>query len=114
MQSKTAMRVCMAATAMTVWFALLLQLYLMIAASLTSGVAVIAVLVNYLSFFTILTNLLVAIGLTFSLCTPTSGWGSFFSDPVVTSGLAVYITMVGVGYSVLLSLVESGRLPKNN
>jgi hypothetical protein len=58
-------------------------------------------IVTYLSFFTILTNLLIAVGLTFSLW-PRSHWGGFFSRPVVTSALAAYIAIVGIGYSLLL------------
>ncbi len=58
--------------------------------------------VTYFSFFTILTNLLVAIGLVLPLLMPNSGGGRFFSQASVTSALAAYIAMVGIAYSLLL------------
>ena len=58
-------------------------------------------IVTYFSFFTILTNLFAATALAFSLW-PKSRWGRFFSRPMVTSGLAAYMAMVGIGYSLLL------------
>jgi hypothetical protein len=59
-------------------------------------------IITYFSFFTILANLLVALGLTFSLRTLSSGVGKYFSRPVVTSGTALYIATVGSVYSLLL------------
>jgi hypothetical protein len=55
----------------------------------------------YLSFFTILTNLLIAIALTSSL-TPKSRMGGFFTRPAVTSALTAYIATVGIVYSLML------------
>jgi hypothetical protein len=68
----------MAAIAVIAWFALLLQLYLMVAKSPASGRAVMGTVVNYFSFFIILTNLVVAVVLTFSVEIPESAWGRFF------------------------------------
>ena len=59
-------------------------------------------LVNYFSFFAILTNFLVALGNTLSLAVPHSSWGEVFSRPVAASGTTVYIAIVGVSYSLLL------------
>ncbi len=58
-------------------------------------------IIAYLSFFTILTNLLVAVALTASLW-PRSRMGSFFSRPSLTAALAAYIATVGIIYSLLL------------
>lgn len=62
----------------------------------------IGAVIAYFSFFTILTNLVVAIVLTFSLLVPNSRWGRFFSSAVVGSGTALYIATVGIVYSLLL------------
>jgi hypothetical protein len=95
-------RTCMAVTAAIGWFALALQFYLMIIVTPAPGADRIRLTFNYFSFFTILTNLLVALGLTFRLVAPRSRWGEFFSRPTVASGTAVYIAIVGVTYSLLL------------
>ncbi len=98
----TSKRVLMAAIALAAWFALLLQFPLSIATSRANGMTLIAAVIAYFSFFTILTNLIVAIGLTLSLLAPKSRWGSFLSSAVVASGTALYIAMVGTVYSLLL------------
>jgi hypothetical protein len=54
--------------------------------------------IAYFSFFTILTNLIIAVGLTCSLLLADSRWGSFFS----LSGTALYTAIVGALYSFLL------------
>jgi hypothetical protein len=98
----TSKRVLMAAIALAAWFALLLQFPLSIATSRANGMTPIAAVIAYFSFFTILTNLIVAIGLTLSLLAPKSRWGRFLSSAVVASGSALYIAMVGTVYSLLL------------
>jgi hypothetical protein len=40
--------------------------------------------------------------LTFSFLGPLSSWGTFFSSPTVQTAAAVYITVVGASYSLLL------------
>lgn len=97
----------MAVIAVTTWFGLALQFYLMVVSSQVQSsqlqaAARLRLVANYFSFFTILTNLLVALGLTFSLVAPHSRLGRFVSRPVAASGTAVYIAIVGVTYSVLL------------
>lgn len=96
------MRIYMAVTAIIGWFALALQFYLQVTRALTHGLSVSGAIINYFSYFTILTNLLVVLGLTFSLWMPDSSWGRFFSNSTVRAGTAVYITIVGVTYSLLL------------
>ena len=100
--SNNAERVLMVATALAVWFALLLQVPLTMRTSISNGMTVIGAILTYFSFFTLLTNLIVALVLTFSLLTPKSGWGRFFSSPVVATGTALYIATVGLVYSFLL------------
>ncbi len=96
------MRLYMAVIAICGWFALILQFPLSIAISRAKGMSLFGAVVTYFSFFTILTNVLVALGLTSCLCIPNSSWGRFFARTTVRSGLTVYIAMVGVVYSLML------------
>ncbi len=98
----SAKRALIVTTASLAWFALLLQLLLTIRTSLSNGMSIIAAIAMYFSFFTITTNLLVALVLTFSLLATKSPWGRFFSNPVTTTGTALYIATVGIIYSLLL------------
>lgn len=94
------MRAALAAIAAVCWFALVLQLLLMVQQA-DAGMWLHAV-VNYFSFFTILTNLLVACAATLPLLAPRSTVGHFFLRPSTQSAIAVYIAIVGVTYSLLL------------
>lgn len=81
------------------WFALLSQLYLI----LQNGTGtVIEIIIRYFSFFTILTNLIVALCATVLLLKPKFKWGIFFSKPVNLTAITVYITIVGVVYNAIL------------
>jgi hypothetical protein len=55
-----------------------------------------------LVFFTILTNLLIAVGTTFTFFTPKSPAGQFFSRPEIQTDTAIYIAVVGIVYSLVL------------
>ncbi len=81
------------------WFALVGQLYLIILNRVTSLVDVI---IRYFTFYTILTNLLVALCFTFLLFSPASKWGKFFARTNVSTALAVYIAVVGLTYNIVL------------
>jgi hypothetical protein len=95
-------RVYTAVAASIGWFALLLQLFLEIHRSLAGGLPMAAIIVGYFSFFTILTNLLVAAVLTSSGRHRDSKLGSFFSRPTVQTATVTYIAIVGITYSLLL------------
>ena len=60
-------------------------------------------IINYFSYFTILSNILVA--LTFTCCWlwPQSSLGELLFRPAVRAGAAIYITVTGVVYALLLS-----------
>ncbi len=98
--SNQMMRTTMAVIAVVAWFALLLQLFLMIR-NADQGAELRAV-VNYFSFFTILTNLLVAVGTSLPLLASRSAAGRFFLRPPTQSAIAVYIAVVGITYTLLL------------
>jgi hypothetical protein len=92
-------RIFAAAIALTAWFALGLQLYLIIDKATADGTSAWRALGNFFGFFTILTNLLVATVLS------SVTWGrrsSWLASPVTQSGAAIYIAVVGITYSLLL------------
>lgn len=81
------------------WFALIAQFYLHI----NSGVAAaLELTVRYFSYFTILINLLVAICCTVLLTRPDTKWGVYFNSPKMLTAIAVYISVVGITYNVIL------------
>lgn len=92
-------RICATVIALTVWFALALQLYLMIEKAMADGTSVWRAAANFVSFFTILTNLLVATVLSSVALGRSSSW---LASSVTQSGTAIYIAVVGVTYSLLL------------
>jgi hypothetical protein len=75
------------------WFALALQLYLMLSQTPSAWGATI---ITFFSFFTILTNFLVAL-----VFTP-GPWAQFFRRPSVQAAVLVNITVVGAVYWLLL------------
>lgn len=88
-----------ACAALLGWFAVIAQLYLMLANRNTSaGEAV----MRFFSYFTILTNMLVATALTASLLKGRSSLGKFLTNPVSISAITVYIVIVGLIYNLML------------
>jgi hypothetical protein len=77
---------------------LLLQFYLQIANRTTS---IAEAIIRYFSYFTILTNMLVAISFT-SLLLPNSRWHSFFLRNTVLTAVTLYILIVGLVYNLVL------------
>lgn len=71
-----------------------------ITTALATGIPVSTAIVNYFSYFTILTNLLVAVVLTLSL--RRSSLGDFASRSAVQTATAAYIAIVGIVFSLLL------------
>lgn len=81
------------------WFALIAQLYLIIVNRIDSvGVTII----RYFSFFTILTNIIVAVCATVLLLKSVGKWDNFFSKPATLTAITVYIAIVGGVYNALL------------
>lgn len=96
------MRILMAFIAVIGWFSLGLQLYILISNAPENGLSIREAVFNFFSYFTILTNLLVAASLSIQLISPLSSTGLFFSNPAVRTAIAVYIVIVGIVYSVAL------------
>ena len=82
------------------WFAILLQYYLTIT---KPGAPFLEATVRYFSFFTILTNILVALALTLPWLSPGSALGQFFIRPSVRTAILTYIIIVAVIYHYLLA-----------
>lgn len=103
----SARRMTMAFIAMMAWFALALQLYILLRNGPASGIRPIASLINFLSYFTILCNLLVAISLSVIWLSPQSSAGKFFSRVKSQTAIAVYIFIVGLVYNLVLRNIWS-------
>lgn len=84
------------------WSGLAIQLYVVLLMRWTSGASVIGGLLSYFSFFTVLTNTMVATVLTYAVISRSSKGRSFFLQAWVSSGITVSIIVVGVAYSLLL------------
>lgn len=78
------------------WFAVIGQYFASHVAS-PSGAT------DYLSYFTIQSNILVAATLTFAALAPSSSVGAFLLKPPVATATALYITVTGLVYYFLLS-----------
>ena len=100
--SNASKKIVMVSIAIIAWFALIAQFYLILQSTGQTGFSTIKTIVNFFSYFTILSNLLVAVCLTTSLLSPSSGLGSFFSKVTVQSAIAVYIFIVGLVYNLVL------------
>ena len=88
--------------ALVAWAALLLQLYLSLRLTDAMGLSMAEGVAIYFGYFTILTNLLVAIAATGPVLAPASAWGRFFVRPMAIGWVAASIAFVGVAYFVLL------------
>jgi hypothetical protein len=86
------------------WLSVALQLYLFINLATANGKTIFTGVIIFISFFTILTNILACLVLSYSSPTskPVSTLAKFFSYPLVASGVAVSIAMVGIVYHFLL------------
>ena len=71
------MRISAAVGALLGWFAWLLQLYLILAQSPAGALAMVGTVITYFSFFTILTNILVALVFTATVFAREPDGGSF-------------------------------------
>lgn len=99
--STTFRRIYIGAAAITGWFGLILQLYLLLNLK-DSPISIFGRVINFFSYFTILTNILAALSLTFTFFNTQSKTGSFFRNPVVQSAIAMNIVIVGTVYITVL------------
>lgn len=88
--------------ALVAWFALVLQFILILDPAVPTGIGLLMRIINFFSYFTILSNILVAICLTAVVTASSSAVGRFFSRVPVQSAIAVYIFIVGLVYNLVL------------
>ena len=91
-----------AALAALTWFALLLQLVILLRVRSASGLSLMGGVGNFFSYFTVLTNVLVAVTLSGPLGWPASRLGRILSAAGFRTGVATSIALVGLIYSLLL------------
>jgi hypothetical protein len=84
------------------WFALLLQFYLSVRTSIARGQTGLQGVVMYFSFFTVLTNIIVALVVTIPFLVPSSQLGKFCASIDTIAGVAVNIALVSITYNLLL------------
>ena len=91
-----------AVAAMLGWVGLSIQMYLIFHSRWTLGASLLGGLISFFSYFTVLSNTLVATVLTCELTSRESAARRWFLQPWVSSGIAVSIVVVGLAYSLLL------------
>lgn len=94
-----AARIIQAIGAVVGWFAVITQLYLIIT---NRNASVGETIVRFFSFYTILTNILVALCLTCSLFASQTTAGKFFSRYSTITAITLYILVVGIVYNLVL------------
>jgi hypothetical protein len=83
------------------WFAVALQYAVTLADNPDSSASELTL--NFFSYFTILSNILVALALTAPVVAPNSRLGRWFAGEGVRAAMAMYIVVVGVVYHFLLA-----------
>lgn len=81
------------------WFAVITQLYLMM---VNRVVSIPETIFRFFSFFTIDTNILVALCFTFIFLRGNSRTSRFLTNPTRITAITIYITIVGIVYNVIL------------
>ena len=98
MQKQSA-RIIALLSALLGWFAVITQLYLMIE---NRAVSIPGTLFRFFAFFTIDTNIIVALCFTFIFLGSKYPLGRFFAKASTITAITVYITIVGIVYNVIL------------
>lgn len=83
------------------WAVLAIQYILMVTNGAHANIG--AATISYLGYFTILTNILVALAFTAPLLKPSNRMCQFFEGPAVRAAVALYILVVMVVYHALLA-----------
>ena len=91
-----------ATAALAGWVGLTIQQYLILYSRWSIEASLLGGLVSFFSFFTVLTNTLAVVVLSYALVNRPSAARRFFLAPAVSSGIAVSIVVVGLAYNLLL------------
>jgi hypothetical protein len=84
------------------WLSLVLQFALQMTNPVTPEPGVAERFIRFFSYFTVSTNIIVAVTLTAIAFFPRKGFGEFFSRPTVQAAVASYISIVGIIYTLFL------------
>lgn len=82
--------------------ALILQMYLLLRLTAVKGGTPTAAVIEFFSYFTILSNLLAVLAYLGSLLNRQTGPAAFFARPRVKTAIALYIAVVGLVYVLVL------------
>ena len=99
MQQRKGMRLLLIILCVLGWFALAGQFYLIIKNRTTT---IPETVIRFFSYFTILTNILVAVCSTVLLLNAKKGSNNFFSKSGTMTAIAINITIVGIIYNIIL------------
>lgn len=91
-----------ATAALAGWTGLAIQQYLIFYSRWEAGASLLGGLINFFSFFTVLTNTLVVVVLSYALVKRESAAKRFFLAPTVSSAIATSIVVVSLVYNLLL------------
>ncbi len=84
------------------WFALVCQFWININ---SKAAPVTEIIIRYFSYFTLLTNIIVALCCSALLLKPHSRLRNFFSRPTTLTAVTIYILVVGVVYNTILRIL---------
>ncbi len=84
------------------WTGLIIQLYLLIHNSAVNGLTPLQAVGRFFGYFTILSNLFIALSCTITILFPVTTAGRFFNKPAIVAALALYIFIVGLVYNTVL------------
>lgn len=98
-QFNSSAKIFLSVIAVLGWFALILQFYIHMANG-NAGVA--ELLMRFFTYFTIITNIVIAFCSTVLLLSPHSKAGMFFSKQSTLAAIVVYIAIVAVIYNTIL------------
>jgi lysylphosphatidylglycerol synthetase-like protein (DUF2156 family) len=101
-RNSTASKVATALVAIAAWLGLGIQFYVTQTHPNLQDISAFQRGVRYFEYFTIITNLIVAISTTLPLIAASTSIGKFFSRPDVKTAVAVYIALVGIVYNIVL------------
>lgn len=82
------------------WFAVIVQFYLLMKNN--PAPTVLEKVLRFFGYFTVDTNILVALSFTFIALESTSGLGKFFTKASTATSITAYIIIVGITYNVFL------------
>ena len=89
-------------TALLGWFAVITQFILLIQNRITS---IPETIIRFFSFFTILSNILVAVTFSFVFLQGKGKWNRFFNKATTLTAITVYIIVVGAVYNIILRMI---------